>query len=167
MGHTEYLATSYYEHWLSALEGRLVAAGVIGADELAAKQAAVVAGEAVPAREDPDAAALARSLFHPFPVDDPEGPVPRFALDDPVRVRRMHPTGHTRCPRYVRGARGTVLAVRPAQPLPDLAVEGQRRVEVCYSVVFGPSELWGDDAEPGASTVVVDLWESYLEEPEP
>jgi len=163
MGHTEYLATSYYEHWLSALESRLVGAGVIGEDELATKQAAIAAGEPVPTRGDPDTATFARSLFHPFPVDELEGPPPRFAVDDPVRVRRMHPTGHTRCPRYVRGAQGTVLAVRPAQRLPDLAVQGETRVEAYYSVAFGPSELWGDDAEPGASTVVVDLWESYLE----
>jgi nitrile hydratase len=167
MGHAAYLATSYYEHWLSALEARLVGAGVIGEDELTARQAAVAAGEPVPTRADPDTAAFARTLFHPFPVDDPEGPAPRFGPGDPVRARRMHPRGHTRCPRYVRGAPGTVVAVRPAQPLPDRSVEGERRIEPFYSVAFDPVALWGDDAEPGAATVVVDLWESYLEEAVP
>ena len=164
MGHADYLATSYYEHWLSAVESRLVGAGVISPDELLAKQVAVADGAPVPTRQTPDTATFVRTLFHPFPVDDPDGPAPRFGPDDPVRVRRMHPDGHTRCPRYVRGARGTVVAVRPAQPLPDRAVEGETRVEPFYSVAFTPAELWGDDAEPGAATVVVDLWESYLEE---
>ena len=164
MGHAEYLATSYYEHWLSAVEGRLIAAGAIDRDELAAKQASIAAGAPVPTRADPGTATFVRTLFHPFPVDDPEGPPPRFAVDDEVRVRRLHPEGHTRCPRYVRGARGRVVAVRPAQPLPDLAVQGETRVEAFYSVAFTPADLWGDDAEPGAATVVVDLWESYLDQ---
>jgi hypothetical protein len=30
-------------------------------------------------------------------------------------------------------------------------------------VAFSPTELWGDDAEPGAATVIVDLWEEYLQ----
>jgi nitrile hydratase beta subunit len=163
MGHAEYLTTSYYEHWLSAIEGRLLTAGVVDAAELAAKQAEIAAGAPVPTRSDADAAAFVRILFQPFPVDDPEGPPPRFAVDDDVQVHRMHPEGHTRCPRYVRGARGRVVAVRPAQPLPDLAVQGDTQVEPFYSVAFTPTELWGDDAELGAASVVVDLWESYLE----
>ena len=163
MGNAAYLATSYYEHWLSAIESRLLAAGVLNPDELAAKQASIAVGATVPTRDDPGAAAFVRTLFHPFPVADPEGPPARFAVDDDVQVRRMHPGGHTRCPRYVRGARGRVVAVRPAQPLPDLEVAGETRVEPSYSVAFTPAELWGDDAEPGAATVVVDLWESYLE----
>jgi nitrile hydratase len=76
----------------------------------------------------------------------------------------MHPAGHTRCPRYVRGARGAIALVHPAQPLPDLATRGEIHVEAFYSVAFAPFELWGADAEPGATTIHVDLWESYLDE---
>jgi nitrile hydratase beta subunit len=162
MGHAAYLATSYYEHWLSAIENRLLAAGVLSREELAARQAEIAAGAAVPVRHDPATADFVRTLFRPFPVNDPSGPTPRFGRDDEVRVKRMRPEGHTRCPRYVRGARGTVAAVRPAQPLPDLSTRGETRIEPFYSVAFTPTELWGDDAEPGATTVVVDLWESYL-----
>lgn len=163
MGHAEYLTTSYYEHWLAGLESRLVAAGVVEPTELAARQAEIAAGAPVPRRGDPDTAAFVRSLFRPFPVDDPAGPEPGFAPGDAVTVRRMRPAGHTRCPRYVRGCRGTVEAVRPAQPLPDRLSGGEVHVEPFYSVAFTPTELWGDDAEPGAARVVVDLWESYLE----
>ena len=158
MGSAAYLSTSYYEHWLAALEARLVAAGVLTADELAERQTAIAAGALVPERRDPEAAAFVRSLFRPLDSDDPDGPPPRFGPGDAVRVKRMHPEGHTRCPRYVRGAEGTITLVHPAQPLPDDA-----RVEAFYSVAFSPTELWGDDAEPGAATVLVDLWESYLD----
>jgi nitrile hydratase beta subunit len=163
MGNEAYLTTSYYEHWLAAVEARLVANGTLSQDELSVRQAEVAGGGVATAgRQDPDAAAFVRSLFRPFDVEDPEGPPPRFAAGQPVRVRRSHPRGHTRCPRYVRGAQGTIALVHAAQPLPDLVVAGETHVEPFYSVAFSPTELWGDDAEPGSATIHVDLWESYL-----
>jgi nitrile hydratase len=164
MGSAAYLSTSYYEHWLAGVEARVQAKGAVTADELAAKQSAMAAGAPVPEHRDPAAGAFARSLFAPLDVERHDGaPAARFRPGDTVRVKRMHPTGHTRCPRYVRGARGTIALVHPAQPLPDRAVRGETHVEAFYSVAFAPPELWGADAEPGAATILVDLWESYLD----
>jgi nitrile hydratase subunit beta len=163
MGSAAYLSTSYYEHWLAGVEARVQAKGAVTADELAAKQAAIAAGEPVPEHRDPEAGAFARTLFGPLEVEQHDAPAARFGPGDAVRVKRMHPAGHTRCPRYVRGARGTIARVHPAQLLPDLAVRGEHRAEAFYSVAFAPVELWGADAEPGAATILVDLWESYLE----
>ncbi len=88
---------------------------------------------------------------------------PRFAVGERVRVRRMHPPGHTRCPRYARGATGLIEAVRGADRLPDVAVYGGRiDREAVYSVAFTSTELWGAGQEP-PWTVLLDLWESYLE----
>ena len=39
MGPAHYLESSYYEHWLSAVETLLVEKGVLSADELAARKA--------------------------------------------------------------------------------------------------------------------------------
>jgi nitrile hydratase len=165
MGSAAYLSTSYYEHWLAATEARVIARGAVTAAELAAKQAEIGAGAPVPEHRDPEAGAFVRSLFGPTDVAVHEGaPAPRFGPGDAVRVKRMHPAGHTRCPRYVRGARGAIALVHPAQPLPDLATRGETHVEAFYSVAFTPAELWGADAEPGATTIHVDLWESYLDE---
>jgi nitrile hydratase subunit beta len=85
----------------------------------------------------------------------------RFAIGDRVRVRRMRPAGHTRCPRYVRGAVGVVKRVRGAGPLPDV---GPYRgpVEPVYAVAFGSKELFGASDE-GEWTVVLDLFQTYLE----
>jgi nitrile hydratase len=75
----------------------------------------------------------------------------------------MRPAGHTRCPRYVRGAVGVVEAVRGTDRLPDRAVYGERvEPEPVYSVSFGSADLWGSGEEP-PWTVRLDLWESYLE----
>jgi nitrile hydratase subunit beta len=88
---------------------------------------------------------------------------PRFSSGGEVRVRRMHPRGHTRCPRYVRGVWGVVEAVRGAYPLPD---QGPRRgeVEPVYAVAFRSEDVYGPTDEP-PWTVVLDLYESYLEAP--
>ncbi|HYB46829.1 MAG TPA: SH3-like domain-containing protein, partial [Streptosporangiaceae bacterium] len=97
-----------------------------------------------------------------YPMDPPP-PDARFAAGQRVRVKRMRPPGHTRCPRYVRGAAGVVEAVRGADRLPDRATYGEKAdPEPVYSVAFGSEELWGQGAE-AAWTVLLDLWESYLE----
>lgn len=171
MGSAAYLTTSYYEHWLAGVEAKLVAAGVVHWEELGERQAAIAAGRAtVPVRLDPQAAVFVRTLFRPFDIATLDGSTPRFGPGDPVAVKRMHPQGHTRCPRYVRGAPGTVALVHPAQPLPDRGPGqpgGESVPEPYYSIAFAPVALWGDDAEPGAATIHVDLWESYLEAREP
>ncbi len=38
-----------------------------------------------------------------------------------------------------------------------------QRIEATYHVAFPARDLWGEGAEAG-DTVVVDLWETYLEE---
>lgn len=99
-------------------------------------------------------------------IDDgqTQSTTPRFTVGDRVRVRSMHPPGHTRVPRYVRGHSGTVLHVAPLFKFPDASAHGlPRRKECTYHVAFKSRELWSESAE-AEDTVVVDLWESYLEE---
>ena len=93
----------------------------------------------------------------------PVGKPPRFALGSRVRTRRMHPTGHTRLPRYARGLRGTVALVHPSFVFPDTnAHERGEEPQHVYAVRFAARDLWGEGAEPGVQ-VHVDCFESYLE----
>jgi len=55
---------------------------------------------------------------------------------------------------------GEVLEVRATWSLPDQVVRGVSRPEPVYAVRFPASELWGS----GSHSVILDLWESYLEE---
>jgi nitrile hydratase len=87
--------------------------------------------------------------------------VARFAAGDRVRASSADLDGHTRLPRYVRGHVGEVLEVCATWSLPDDAVRGISRAEPVYTVRFGAAELWGS----GQHSVVLDLWESYLEKP--
>ncbi|HLY50518.1 MAG TPA: nitrile hydratase subunit beta [Solirubrobacteraceae bacterium] len=159
----DYLAASYYERWLYSAEQRLLRKGTIRPGEVEAMMARLEAGEAIP--EHRDRAMADRMLGHLRSVQpmDPVSGDTRFSPGESVRVRRMHPPGHTRCPRYARGAVGRVEAVRGADRLPDRAVYGEKLApEPVYSVAFASEELWGPSEEP-PWRVLLDLWESYLE----
>jgi nitrile hydratase subunit beta len=84
----------------------------------------------------------------------------RFAAGASVRARVADPDGHTRLPRYARGHPGEIIEVRATWQLPDDAVRGVFRAEPVYAVRFDAAELWGS----GSHSVILDLWESYLEE---
>jgi nitrile hydratase len=73
----------------------------------------------------------------------------------------MRPAGHTRCPRYVRGATGTVEALRGNDKLPDIGPY-QGPSQPVYAVTFDSLELFGPSDE-GRWTVMLDLFEAYLE----
>jgi nitrile hydratase len=92
-----------------------------------------------------------------------DGADPRFGISDRVVARNVHPTGHTRLPRYVRGKRGIIHAVRGSFVFPDAHAHGQaEQAQPMYTVSFAGDELWGPSAEP-RERVHIDLWESYLE----
>jgi nitrile hydratase subunit beta len=162
MDPASYLEASYYERWLWSAEQGLLRKGTIAPGEVEAMMERLAGGEPEPRRSDPDQAARAvASLREVVPLRPVERA--RFAPGQRVRVRRMRPAGHTRCPRYVRGAVGVVEHIRGADPLPDLAAYGEDAApEPVYAVAFRSDELWGRGDEP-TWTVMLDLWESYLE----
>jgi nitrile hydratase len=157
----DYLRASYYERWQWSNEQRLLRKGTIGADEIDAWVERLRAGESRPRRSDPDQARRVLEWLDRG-TELQAAQQTRFAPGDRVRVRRMRPAGHTRCPRYVRGAVGIVERVRGADTFPDIGPY-QGPVEPVYSVTFGSEELFGPSDEP-AWTVALDLYESYLED---
>ena len=163
MDPADYLAASYYERWLYSAEQRLLRKGTIAPGDVEAMMEGLENREAMPDHHD---AAMAERMLEILRTRVPMDPAPeqaRFGPGQRVRVKRMHPPGHTRCPRYVRGAIGVVEAVRGADRLPDRAVYGEKvNAEPVYSVAFSSEELWGPSDEP-AWVVSLDLWDSYLE----
>ncbi len=158
-----YLAASYYERWIYSAEQRLLRKGTIAPGDIEAMMERLAAGESIPAHRD---TGMAERMLADLRAVDPMDPAPedaRYAPGERVRVKRMHPAGHTRCPRYARGAVGVIGAVRGADRLPDRAVYGEKVApEPVYSVAFSSDELWGP-GEDASWTVSLDLWESYLE----
>lgn len=154
-----YYGSSYYEIWIRGLESLLTKHGLISAEELATGQAAEAMAH--PRRLAPDA--VGPALARGGPTDRPLQDAPRFRPGDKVRAKVMHPRGHTRLPRYVRGAVGVIEADHGGHVFPDTNAHGQGEApQRLYTVVFDGRALWGDDAESGLQ-VSVDAWESYLD----
>ncbi|HLN17356.1 MAG TPA: nitrile hydratase subunit beta [Acidimicrobiales bacterium] len=163
MDPAHYLAASYYERWLYSAEQRLLRKGTIATGEVEAMMERLEAGQSTP--EYRDSTMAERGLAELRSVHPMKGaPVgARFERGQRVRVKRMHPPGHTRCPRYVRGVTGQIEDIRGADGLPDRAAYGESATaEPVYSVQFRSEELWGPSDERGW-IVLLDLWESYLE----
>ena len=156
----EYLRASYYERWLWSTEQRLLRAGTIAEGAVDAWVERLRAGETAPERGDEaqrDRALAAIREAEPLG----EAKETAFALGDRVRVKRMRPSGHTRCPRYVRGATGVVERVRGVDTFPDIGPYQGPPTPV-YSVAFRSDDLFGA-SDDGTWTVRLDLYERYLE----
>lgn len=162
-----YLTTSYYEKWLHARIQGCIDAGVLTAAEFDARVALFRAHPEtpVPQRDDPAAvqqvhARLRRLLAsprHDVPMQ------PQFPVGTSIRVRNIHPAGHTRLPRYVRGRRGLVQRYYGIYDFQDaMPVGAEASPQPLYAVRFDGRELWGNEAEAN-SVVYLDMWESYLE----
>ena len=150
MSPAHYLSASYYERTLTGVASLLVEKGIVTRVDLEER-----AGGPFPLSQAP-AAVVADGRT--------AGSSPRFRVSDTVRVRNIHPEGHTRVPRYVRGVCGEVIHVTPPFSYPDAAAHGlPRRKEPTYHVLFQADDLWAESAG-NRETVVVQLWETYLEE---
>ena len=160
----EYLASNYYQRWLYSLLQRCRENGVLTEAEVAAVRAGEVPpdgagkGSAVPAQDMRDL------IMHNQP--DAAGPVesPRFAVGERVRGKTIHPSGHTRMPRYVRGKIGEVTANNGEHLFADDSGSLRGTSFQClYTVRFKATHLWGDSAHVKDS-VSLELWESHLEQ---
>ena len=156
----DYLRMSYYEKWFEALEAMLLRGGFITPEELASATANPAAPKETPRLKAQDVApAFARRGSY---LREPPAPA-AFAVGDRVRALNLHPVGHTRLPRYVRGRVGVIERVHGAHVYPDTHADtGADDPRWLYTVRFASRELWGLGAA-GRDSVSLDLWEPYLE----
>ena len=151
MDPAHYLNSSYYEHWFTSAATLLVEAGVLTRKEFEDR-----AGGPVPLSRP---ATVTAEDIRQHLVD----PGPSFSVGDPVRVRDTSFAGHTRCPGYLFGRRGTIIRVGHPESVPEIEAHRRERVlQTTYCVRFESLALWGKDAEPNVA-VNVDLYEEYLE----
>lgn len=150
MNPLDYLNASYYERVLTGVASLMIEKDVISEAELSSQ----VSGTYPLSRAN---AKVEDSVRTPQEFA-------KFSVGDPVRVGDIHTAGHTRMPSYVRGKNGIVIHVAPRFSFPDNAAhKNSFRKEHTYHVMFTHSELW-NDGDSNTDTIVVDLWESYLEE---
>ncbi len=159
-----YLSSSYYEIWIRGLEKLLLERSMVTQAELETGQLIEppIKVNKVLTRNTVDAALKAGSPTE-RPIDQPA----LFKVGQRVRALNMHPQGHTRLPRYVRGHVGTIVSLHGGHVFPDLHTlhalpPFNVAVEWLYTVVFDGPTLWGAGSDPTVE-VTVDAWESYLE----
>lgn len=156
----DYYGSSYYEIWIKALESLLLSRGLVDSAELRAGHAR---DGSRPTQPPLTADRVPQVLAAGGPCDRSLTRPARYHVGDRVRTKNMHPTGHTRLPRYARGRVGVIEDVAGAFVFPDDNAHGRgENPQWLYRVVFEGSELWGADAAPGLQ-VSIDAWESYLE----
>lgn len=149
MSPAHYLQAHYYERVLTGTATLLVEKGILELSDLEAR-----CGGRFP-------------LATPVAANPMSDLAPqthaRFAVGDRVRVLPIGPAGHVRAPKFCRGHEGTVLHKAPKFSFPDTSAHGgERRKEHTYHVEFLAQDLWPDEGAVNDS-VVVDLWDSYLE----
>lgn len=150
----QYLTLGYYGRWLASAEVRVVERGLLDSDEVDARCGSTAVRPIVTPsiglpEESPDGGPV-RSIARPA----------HFEVGQPVRALDVHPVGHTRLPRYVRGHRGTIVMRHPGFVFPDTNAHGRGDdPQWLYAVEFSARELWG----AGDHVVTVDLFELYLE----
>jgi nitrile hydratase len=156
----ELLSMSYYETWLAGLLELLVKRGLVTGAELESGRPAGGSPKLMPpltADQVPPRVARGRPARRDIAV------AARFQAGQQIRAVNMHPIGHTRLPRYVRGKLGTIYRDHGVFVFPDTNAHflGEKPQHV-YSVRFAARELWGRQAAPH-DTVYIDLWDDYLE----
>src|SRR5205823_9216565 len=114
-----YLTASYYKSWAKSIEMLMLSCGLAMPDEIAAghsrhppkplKRAPLRAEEVSLKRGSYGRPAMAPALFK---------------VGDAVRAKNMHPTTHTRLPRYARGRLGAIERVHGCQVFPDSSALG-------------------------------------------
>jgi nitrile hydratase len=156
----EYLRMSYYEKWIAGLVELLVKSGSLTSAEVESGKPVLGSLKATPPLA---AEQVLPVLARGRPASRDVSALPRFQVGQRVRARNMHPTGHTRLPRYARGKLGMIAVDRGVFVFPDTNAHflGEKPQHV-YSVRFGASELWGEQAAP-QDAVYIDMWDDYLE----
>ena len=160
VGPSNYISWSYYKIWLGALEQMLKDYELASAQEISE-------GKSL---QDPErvkrvlaAGDTASALAKGGPYIREIAEDPAFSEGERVRMANIHPMGHSRVPRYLRGKEGVVHKVRDAHVFPDTNARGEGEdPQWLYSVRFRSTDLWGAEANP-RDHVHVDCWEPYLE----
>ena len=164
MDPAHYLSSTYYEHWLAALETLAIEKGLLTKEELATGMATATSREE---KTPLPPEAIPTIVQGGAPCSRQTGRLtPRFKPEDRVVTRNLNLSGHTRLPRYVRGKQGIIARVHGTFVYPDTnAHGGGEQPQPLYSVRFDAVELWGSTAV-GRDSLYIDLWEDYLENAE-
>ena len=155
----EYLAATYYEKVLFGFQKLLVERGLVSANELESGRAEGVAAVAALLTVE----GIDTLLRNRIRARREEAVPSKFKAGDRVAARNIHPAGHTRLPRYVRGRHGRIERDCGVYVFPDSsAMTGDPKPQHLYTVSFAARELWGPEAS-ARDSVYMTLWDDHLD----
>ena len=147
MDPVHYLSSSYYEHWLEAVESRIKHLDFSNSPKRKPLNPEDI-NKIVKAGAD-------------YSRDNKSQTAP-INIGSKIRALPYSPPGHTRLPGYVKGKVGVIDKIRGVFVFPDTLAHGLGECEQpLYSVKFRSQDLWADSNTN--DVVYIDLWQSYLE----
>ncbi len=156
----DYLRMSYYERWLVALNEQIIKYELATRTEIERGRPDPGSVKATTALTPAEAR---ETLFRTSQSELEIEVAARFQVRDRVRGLNIHPTTHTRMPRYTRGKTGIVERDRGVFALPDNEVyDLDPKPQHVYLVRFMARELWGEEAS-ALDSLYIDMWDDYLE----
>ncbi len=156
----DYLRMNYYERWLVALNEQIIKYELATRTEIERGRPDPGSVKTTPALTPAEAR---ETLFRTSQSELEIEVAARFQVGDRVRGLNIHPTTHTRMPRYTRGKTGIVERDRGVFALPDNEVyDLDPKPQHVYLVRFMARELWGEEASAHDS-LYIDMWDDYLE----
>src|SRR5258708_30051747 len=154
------MSMSYYEQRLHSLVELMVKSGLVTGTEVESGRPAPGSPKATPALI---ASAVPGMLAEGRPKSREVQVAARFKVGQRVRARNIHPTGHTRLPRYARAKLGAIHLDHGVYVFPDTNADSLGdKPQHLYSVGFTARELWGEQAS-SRDAVYLDMWDDYLE----
>ena len=143
----QYWSLSYYEIWMEGLKRLMAERGLLDG---ASKKLPVL-----------EAANVAAVLAKGSPYTRDAAAKPLFKIGDRVKVRNLHPEGHTRLPGYLRGKTGEIVLYHKAHVFPDSNSKGAgENPQHLYAVRFKARNVFGVNTD---DDLQADLFEPYLE----
>jgi nitrile hydratase len=95
-----------------------------------------------------------------------QGELIPFEIGETVSVRAAFPPGHVRTPHYLRGHRGVIESLAGHFADPEELAYGRDGLpkKALYRVRFRQTELWPDYGGADGDTVVVDIFDHWLQQ---
>ena len=156
----DYLSRPYFDQWMQTYAALMVDSGIATVNEIASGRSTSPGPGVAPLAADK----VWKTANQTARFNREDGPKPRFKVGDRVRTRAHGIPTHTRLPAYARGRDGTIERYCGNHVLPDASALGDERAEPLYTVAVDSGELW-QEAKGRRERVMLDLWESYLEQP--
>ncbi len=91
--------------------------------------------------------------------------MPRYTLNERVRVLDLDKPGHIRTPYYIRHQTGRIIQFCGSFLNPEDLATGNAggRVVECYRVEFLQREVWEDYVGAPDDTIVIEIYEHWME----